>query len=148
MYTHIQTYILIFAGFLITVALFMTGTTMYVTNHRRQSAQQAVETAILDARNDNARIAPKVYALNKTKFESELEPTSVSPNKINVYGWTKNTRISFEYLVDTQGKIALIQAGAQTNDKLYPIKAVKVKVTDTTNSKNNQVITYVVTKDN
>ena len=146
MYTHIQSYIIIFVSGLLAIALFMTGTTMYMSNHRRQSAQQAVETAILDARNDNARIAHNVYAINKTKFESELKPSSVSPNKIKVYGWNNHTQITFDYLVDKEGQIALQNAGATLNDRLYPIKAVKIKVTDTSNSKNNQVITYVITQ--
>ena len=139
MHGHIQTMIIVVISFVIAVVMLAFGITMFSQNHQEQSAQQAVYTSLLKARDDNARAVSGVFALDKSKFEAEVQ-------KANVQAWSNTNkgkiRFAYRYLPDNSARAQSLHL----KEPIQAVKAVKVLVQQDKNGNYQTInaINYVV----
>ena len=136
MHGHIQTMIIVVISFVIAVVMLAFGITMFSQNHQEQSAQQAVYTSLLKARDDNARAVSGVFALDKSEFEAEVQ-------KANVQAW-RNTnkgkiRLAYRYLPDNSARAQSLHL----KEPIQAVKAVKVLVQQQDKNCNYQTINAI-----
>lgn len=103
----------------------------FTQNNQQQSANNLVQTALMDASDDNARAISGQMIINAHKFEQDLQQS-------NIDGWHKNSRRNkgnaqtaiAVYYLDDNSKNAndFHKLEMPVNDNNIPIKGVKVIV--------------------
>lgn len=136
MHGHIQTMIIVVISFVVAVVMLAFGITMFSQNHQEQSAQQAVYTSLLKARDDNARAVSGVFALDKSEFEAEVQ-------KANVQAWSNTNkgkiRLAYRYLPDNSARAQSLHL----KEPIQAVKAVKVLVQQQDKNGNYQTINAI-----
>lgn len=149
MHTTIQTEITGVIAFIMLMMGIMFGLSVFTESHQQMAVNSAVEAAIMDSRDDNARKFRGVYAINQNVFEKDINPDG----KYNSYieKWRKrnykDVHIKTFYLVDNSenGKKFTEQ---NKRPGSIPIKGIKVMVLGKSpkgdKEKTLDIATYVV----
>ena len=74
MHTTIQTEITGVISFIMLMMGIMFGLSVFTESHQQMAVNSAVEAAIMDSRDDNARKFRGVYAINQNVFEKDINP--------------------------------------------------------------------------
>lgn len=127
------------------------GLAVFTENNSQLTSNQAMQTALLDARDDSGRVVRGTYVINTDRFEQDLLNSNIDnwrkiDNKLNhaknshkadrvsdpnaKYSSNARTSLSFYYLnADSSDAKAFNKLNAENKRPIRAIKAVKVIVT-------------------